>query len=141
MEIVVNNTETDGFPVTQQVDKYRHRLYIDYEYVHRNCFSIHIKKGFTYDGASIPRILWRVAGTPFTGLYTVAALVHDALYEAELFPRKECDLTFFEIMVDYKVGWFARHSKYRAVRMGGWVGWNRHTEESIAKARKLVEVH
>ena len=35
-------------------------------------------KGMTTDGASIPRALWTLIGSPYTGNYRRAALVHDS---------------------------------------------------------------
>lgn len=138
---IVSNTEKDGYPAIQQINSSQYRLYEDYEYVHRDCFEITIKKGFHFDGASIPRLLWRVAGTPFTGKYTVAALMHDALYSIEAFDRKECDLTFLEIMEDYGVNWFSRITKYYAVRWFGWIVWLKHNLATIENAQRYIEVH
>jgi hypothetical protein len=36
-----------------------------------------VPAGSFVDGASIPRVLWTVAGSPFTGDYVYASLVHD----------------------------------------------------------------
>lgn len=35
--------------------------------------------GFTFDGATIPRVLWSVFGDPFIGDYRRAAVIHDLL--------------------------------------------------------------
>ena len=43
-------------------------------------YKITVKKGFDFDGASIPQALWSVYGNPLSGKFRIAALVHDALY-------------------------------------------------------------
>ena len=40
-----------------------------------------IPKGYCYDGASIPRLFWRVIGSNTDNNFLVAALVHDVLCE------------------------------------------------------------
>ncbi len=137
-QTIVTNTKLDGYPAVQQCGEFAYKIYVDYWYVHRDQFNIQIKEGYKYDGASIPRFWWRVAGTPFTGKYTVASLVHDALYSAEIFPRKKCDLIFLEIMEDYKVGYFSRLSKYNAVRWFGWSAWHSHNVCTIEKAKRYI---
>ena len=42
--------------------------------------TIRIPKGFQYDGASIPRIFWRVIKSPFQPKFMAPALCHDWLY-------------------------------------------------------------
>lgn len=40
-----------------------------------------IPKGYCYDGASIPRLFWRVIGSNTDNSFLIAALVHDVLCE------------------------------------------------------------
>lgn len=69
-----------------------------------------IPAGFICDGASIPRLMWTVVGSPLTGDYRRAAVLHD--YECRM--RK---------MVTLSSG--TTHERfYRAMRDGG-VGYNR----------------
>jgi hypothetical protein len=37
----------------------------------------HVPAGFVSDGASIPRALWSIIGSPLTGKYRNAAIIHD----------------------------------------------------------------
>ena len=41
---------------------------------------VHVHPGFRTDGASIPRLLWRVFGSPYDPDIFAAAIGHDALY-------------------------------------------------------------
>lgn len=45
------------------------------------CYKFTIPKGYCYDGASIPRIFWRVVGSNTDNHFLIAALVHDVLCE------------------------------------------------------------
>lgn len=98
---------------------------------------VHI--GYVSDGASIPRIFWRVVGHPF-GKYLPAAVVHDALYETEMLDRKEADQCFRDLIKALPVSTWRRALMYRAVRLGGGARWNKHTPESIATAMHYLTV-
>ena len=41
---------------------------------------VRVRPGFRTDGASIPRLLWRVFGSPYDPDIFAAAIAHDALY-------------------------------------------------------------
>lgn len=90
--------------------------------------------GFTFDLSSVPRPLW-FATAPFE-LSIVAPLFHDLLYRyggksgryLQLTPeirytRSQADDLFKDQMEDEGVGWFRRHSAYRAVRWFGGSSW------------------
>ena len=95
-----------------------------------------IKAGFVFDGASIPRWLWSVIGSPFDPNWIAAALIHDALYAAELLSRKLCDKELLWAMrLTSKIGRDNARRFFVAVdTFGGWV-WRRHTPKSIMDAR------
>jgi len=86
---------------------------------------INVPKGFVTDGASIPRACWSIIGSPFTGKYKRAAMVHDWLYHELTTTRIYADRIFLEIMQERKVSLWKRLSMYRAVRTFGWIPWNR----------------
>ena len=44
-------------------------------------YNFTIPKGYCYDGASIPRLFWRVVGSNTDNHFLIAALVHDVLCE------------------------------------------------------------
>ena len=76
---------------------------------------IQVNKGFDFDGASVPQMLWGLGLSPMTGGYQRAACLHDALYASELFERKVCDDIFLEAMEADGVGYFKRYAMYWAV--------------------------
>jgi len=87
--------------------------------------KIIIPKGFYTDGASIPRWLWSVTGSPFAGNYIEAAVIHDFLYhlaidkKLKLTTRKHADDIFYQCMLEYGVPEREAKIKYRAVRLFG----------------------
>lgn len=98
-----------------------------------------ILKGFKTDGASIPRAFWWLIGSPFTGKYVEAALLHDALYASEFYDRELCDFIFLSEMQNQGVSWWRADLMYWAVRIGGYFVWKKHTKQSVAKAKLYVE--
>jgi hypothetical protein len=86
-------------------------------------------------------VAWRVIGHPLDPEFIRSALLHDALYAAELLPRSECDWLFDECMSDVDdVNWLKRNTIYSAVRIGGGFVWKNHTPESITRGRQYVEL-
>ena len=119
------------------------RLLEDLEYKitrETETIHIHIKDGFTYDGASIPRALWGLIGSPFTGRYRLASCVHDALYATHLLPKKLTEDIFYNIMRNDGVALWRASAIYSGVLVGGYSAWNSH-KDTIKEARKFVEVY
>ena len=52
-------------------------LLADFSYIDPSEIQWTAKKDSRIDGASIPRALWTVVGSPFTGAYRSASVVHD----------------------------------------------------------------
>ena len=101
---------------------------------------IQVNPGFDFDGASIPRALWSVVGSPMTDGYQRAGCLHDALYASEYFPRGICDKLFLEAMKSDGVSYVKRTAMYNAVRMFGWTVWKGHKKEEVDAYRKFVTV-
>ena len=51
------------------------------DYKKNKRYRFRIPKGYCYDGASIPRVFWRVVGSNTDNRYLVPALIHDVLCE------------------------------------------------------------
>ena len=103
-------------------------------------YRIRVKKGFDFDGASIPQALWGVYGNPLSGKFRIAALVHDVLYASETFPRELADAVFLDLMKQHEVGYVKRQSMYYAVRSAGWYVWKGHEEMEVKKYKEFVHV-
>lgn len=103
-------------------------------------YTLEFSRGFNFDGASIPRFAWSLVGSPFSGIYILAALPHDGLYQAELLPREQADEIFKNLIENFGGSAFTEQVFWAAVRVGGGETWERHTAKSIARARELVEL-
>ncbi len=66
------------------------------------------RAGIVVDGASIPRLLWRVLGSPFTGKYRRASVIHDAYCQTRERDSRDVHEVFAEMMrSDGVPGWKA----------------------------------
>ena len=101
---------------------------------------VHVKPGFRTDGASIPRWLWRVFGSPYDPDIFPAAIAHDALYRGEIVERKDADAAFLRMMEESGVPEKKRRLVWRGVRWFGWITWLGHTPESVREARGLIDL-
>ena len=88
-------------------------------------------EGFSTDFASVPRVFWSVVGP--IGKHTKASVIHDWLYYHNAGGRKWADLVFLEAMEVSGTPWWKRRLCYRAVRLFGWVPWNRYKRNRVAK--------
>ncbi len=82
-------------------------------------YEVEVNPGLITDGASIPKILWSFVGSPFSGKYVEAAIIHDALYDSCTVSRKEADQIFYEIMISQNVNKIKAKIMYLGVRIGG----------------------
>jgi hypothetical protein len=94
--------------------------------------------GFIFDGASIPWIFWTLVGSPFTGRYVFAALMHDIIFGGEFFDRPTCNWMMLEEMQKDGCWWITRNTIWLGIKTGSWTTWMRHTPESIAECRKYA---
>lgn len=102
---------------------------------------VHVKPGFTTDGASIPRWLWPVFGSPYDPDIMAAAIGHDAMYRGEIVPRADADAAFRRMMKANGIARWKRRRIWLGVRFFGWITtWRKHTPESIAEARRHIEL-
>ena len=52
-----------------------------FDHVKQRSYEFVIPKGYCYDGASIPRIFWRLIGSNTDNSFLIPALIHDTLCE------------------------------------------------------------
>ena len=52
--------------------------------------------GSIVDGASIPQVLWSFVGSPFTGDYVYASIVHDVACDARTRPWRDVHYMFYQ---------------------------------------------
>lgn len=105
-------------------------------------YKVTIKKGFIYDGASIPKFAWSLIGSPFTGLYLEAATVHDAIYYSSWeHGRKLADEVFLFIMLQVGVPSITAKTMFNAVRVGGNSSFNKRKNIDLSEFLKVERVN
>jgi hypothetical protein len=85
--------------------------------------GIYIPSGFQWNGASIPKFLWPILGSPFAPEMMVASLVHDFLYSKEAaslgISRRDADKIFRKLLIANTVDDDTAEILYVGVRVGG----------------------
>ena len=95
-------------------------------------YNITVKKGFDFDGASIPKWLWSIYGSPLNGNHVVASLIHDGLYASQKVSKRVSDMIFLDVMKQSNVGYIKRTSMYLVVKLLGGKNWkesSKHKDE------------
>ncbi len=90
---------------------------------HHVCHFVMIPKGYRFDGASIPRLLWSVIGSPFEPDLMVAACVHDWYCEhtADSYQSRVIgDAVFFFLLTEAGVAHWRRVLMYLGVRLASF---------------------
>ncbi len=85
--------------------------------------GLFIHKGYVSNGASVPKFLWGIY-SPY-GTYTMPAVVHDYLYENNLYSRKFADRQFLIDMGKCGTNKFTKWLFYIVVRIFGGINWNK----------------
>ena len=66
--------------------------------------KIKIPEGFIWDGASLPRAVWSIIGSPFVGKYQKASLIHDYMCNNKSeYTLKYANKVFYTTMIAYGV--------------------------------------
>ena len=95
--------------------------------------SFLIPRGFESDGASVPRLFWRVVFPNSDSHATTAGICHDDIYrtQPEGWTREEADRMFLALLVEFGTPVRRALAAYHAVRLFGWIAWREN--------RKLLE--
>ena len=76
--------------------------------------------GTVINGASIPRTLWSSVGSPYTGNYRRAAVVHDAAIAQAGIRRADADTMFYFACLAGGCSLLQAKLLYAGVRIGAW---------------------
>jgi hypothetical protein len=127
----------------------RMRLLDDFVYVAAKGTEWKAPKGSLIDGASIPRVLGTAVGSPFTGEYRTASVVHDVACEKRHRPWKDVHRMFYEASRCGGVGEEKAKIMYAAVYHFGprWspngtlmaFARSRPVDEDFARLKSFVE--
>ena len=92
-------------------------------------YHFDIESGYDYDGASIPRFLWRIVGSKENIEFKIAALIHDVLCENHNYVNHDryfADRVFEKLLEVGDVGpfrrWLMFHSVDNFQKFCGWKG-------------------
>ena len=103
-----------------------------------------IPKGFTFDGASVPKFLASFLSP--VGVLLIGGLIHDYAYkyeqlleknqplvsdESKKLTQKEADIIFRDINIEVNGFHFLNYLAYWALRIGGFVAWNGHRKRNV----------
>ena len=124
--------------ILKKIDATRYQIVSNLAY-ENDTLSVIVKDGFYTDGASIPKALWNIVGSPFEGNYTEPAIIHDGLYGSHWLTKEESDKLFLEMMKVNGVSWLKRYTMYYAVKWFGNGAWNK-PQKKIEKVKTLVEL-
>jgi len=100
-----------------------------------------ILKGFWWDGASIPRACKSIAGGSWDRDISPGGLIHDILYNTQIFLRCFCDDVLFNVNKLNDMSFIKNHIIYHSVRIGGWVAWNDKELTHIDGCRKHLLIN
>jgi hypothetical protein len=92
----------------------------DFWYLDQDGRRWDVPAGTVINGASIPRTLWSSVGSPYTGNYRRAALVHDAAVGREGVLRAESDAMFYFACLAGGCTQLQAKMLYAGVRIGAW---------------------
>ncbi|MCQ2957371.1 MAG: DUF1353 domain-containing protein [Candidatus Gastranaerophilales bacterium] len=105
-------------------------VYISGDYCGKDIYRIVINKGYSWNGANIPRYFWRIIGSQFNPEFLPASMIHDWLCEHKDFiiqngVKVSSDI-FRDILILYGVSKFKANIMANAVRLFQYTqkGWN-----------------
>lgn len=98
-------------------------------------FSVRVAVGFSFDGCSVPRFLWRLCGHPMEVPRVAAALAHDWLYAAHVCDRATADEIFREICRMVGLSALRYNTEYWTLRVAGGAAWKSHGADDQEFAR------
>lgn len=101
-------------------------------------YEIWVREGFRFDGASIPRMLWRLCGHPLEAPRLAAALAHDWLYRSQVTSRAIADDIFNRICKDVGMTCWRTGPEFYSLRLCGRAAWRANSDPASIEAAKLM---
>lgn len=95
-----------------------------------------VRKGFVFDGASIPRFFWRIWGGPYAAPRVTAALAHDWLYRSHVTTRAFADKAYYALLRGVGYSRFRAGTEYLALWFFGRAAWKSHALDAQLTARE-----
>ncbi len=104
--------------------------YLSGKYSGKEIYRISLNKGYTWNGANIPRVFWRIVGSQYDPQFLPASMVHDWLCEHKDFIIQDgvriSSEIFRDILVNSGVPKHKANIMATAVRLFQYTqeGWN-----------------
>jgi hypothetical protein len=89
----------DGAAQIEQVDAIHWKLLAPLTYTDKDNVAWLAPRNYVTDGATIPPLLWPIIGSPFTGNYVRAAIIHDVYCDLKSRDWKLVHRTFYDAMI------------------------------------------
>ena len=96
------------------------RLLADFFFVDPDGRKWVASKDSVVNGASIPEALWSSVGSPYTGNYRRASIVHDVACDTATVSRAEADKMFYFACLAGGCSMLQAKLLYAGVRIGAW---------------------
>lgn len=128
-----------GKTIIQRISKDGYILKSTLHFENEN-IKVTVKPGLFTNGASIPHMFWSVIGYPLNPKYIGSAIIHDGLYNSHIVSQKEADNLFRDMLEHNGVSIIKRNAMFRALRMFGFISYNRKTEEVQKETLKYITV-
>ena len=89
------------------------------------CGDLRVPAGFSSDGASVPRVFWRIIFPPGDQKALRAAFLHDFIYRThpEGWSRKQADDLFRRVLIEDGISRNSANMAYWGVRLFGVSAW------------------
>ncbi len=98
-----------------------------FDYKKKNEYNFKIQKNYTWDGASIPRVFWRLIGSKSESEFLIPSLIHDVLCENHGYIKNDryfSTQVFKKLLKVSKVSsfkaWLMFHSVDNFQKFKGW---------------------
>lgn len=118
---ITDNPKVELLPKSTR-GRFKTLEHLDHQLI--NGRQLYVPKGTVSNGASVPRLLW-VIYSPY-GTYTYPAVIHDFLYENNLYTREFADRQFLIDMGRTNTNKFTKWLFYYIVRIFGGLNWNKY---------------
>ena len=97
---------------------------------------LEVVKGYEFDGASIPKIVWPLVGASFEGPHFVMSVFHDVIYDTHKISKSDID-DIFGAGIRFLGGW--GYEKEIAVELFGRWAW-RKSKKHIKKMQEFCKI-
>ena len=117
----MNKARFEGKAVTEwlQREPRKMRLVSEFSFIDENGVCWTAPKKSIIDGSSIPRLFWRVIGSPFVGLHRRASIIHDVYCVTKSRPHSEVHRMYYDAIRCDGVSKFKAKLMYNAIKIGG----------------------